>query len=158
MTRVSVGRRDKIHEALRLQVHETLHRHHRKSQDRHSHVNYFRFNELKYRIELAFDESRTAAGLMQYLKMVGIEPVVVKDAVGQSWSGKVAPTKEQRQDKQREGQADQIDVPIACRHSPNIIPTTGRTPSWTGSRTVTTPLTARARRKRMTRLATVRHS
>lgn len=90
MTRVSVGRRDEIHGALRLQVHEALHRHHRKSHDRHSHVNYFRFNELKYRIELASDESRTAAGLMQYLKMVGIEPVVVKDDAGHilEWQGR----------------------------------------------------------------------
>lgn len=48
----------------------------------HSHVNYSRFNELKYRIELAFDESRTAAGLIQYLKRLGIEPVVVNDAAG----------------------------------------------------------------------------
>ena len=48
----------------------------------HSHVNYSRFNELKYRIGLAFDESRTAAGLMQYLKRLGIEPVVVNDAAG----------------------------------------------------------------------------
>ena len=147
----------------------------------HSHVNYSRFNGLKYRIELAFDESSTAAGLMQYLKRLGIEPVVVNDAAGHirtvkfishkdmavidlralplplqnkilralplplqnkilkasvqvqathpisfsafarilypvgqphgaSWSGKVAPTKEQRQDKWNEGQAGRIDA------------------------------------------------
>ena len=34
MTRVSVGRRDEIHGALRLQVHEALHRHHRILQER----------------------------------------------------------------------------------------------------------------------------
>lgn len=135
----------------------------------HSHVNYSRFNELKYRIELAFNESRTAAGLMQYLKRLGIEPVVVNDTAGHirtvkfishkdmavidlralplplqnkilkasaqvqvahpisfsaiarilypvgqphgaSWSGKVAPTKEQRQDKLNDGQAGRIDA------------------------------------------------
>ena len=135
----------------------------------HSHVNYSRFNELKYRIELVFDESRTAVGLMQYLKRLGIEPVVVNDAAGHirtvkfishkdmavidlralplslqnkilnasakvqvphpisfsaiarilypvgqphgaSWSGKVAPTKEQLQDKWRDGQAGRMDA------------------------------------------------
>ena len=135
----------------------------------HSHVNYSRFNELKYRIGLAFDESRTAVGLMQYLKRLGIEPVVVNDAAGHirtvkfishkdmavidlralplplqnkilkasvqvqaaqhisfsaiarilypvgqphgaSWSGKVAPTKEQLQDKWRDSQAGRMDA------------------------------------------------
>ena len=137
--------------------------------DVHSHVNYYRFNGLKYRIELAFDESRTPAGLMQYLKRLGIEPVVVNDAAGHirtvkfishkdmavidlralplplqnkilkasvqvqaaqhisfsaiarilypvgqphgaSWSGKVAPTKEQLQDKWRDSQAGRMDA------------------------------------------------
>lgn len=116
----------------------------------HNHKDYSRVWDLKYHVEMAFRESKSADGLMKYLKWLGIEPVVtgntvkfidhknmavidarvlpsyVRDRIlnasakvqthitfpaiarvlypvgqqqGASWSGKVAPTKEQLQQK-----------------------------------------------------------
>jgi len=127
----------------------------------HSHKDYSRARDLKYHVEMAFRESKSAAGLMKYLKWLGIEPVVtggtvkfidhkdmavidaralpsyVRDRIlnasakvqthitfpaiarvlypvgqpqGASWSGKVAPTKEQLRQKWDEERSGAMDA------------------------------------------------
>ncbi len=127
----------------------------------HSHKDYSRARDLKYHVEMAFRESKSAEGLMKYLKWLGIEPVVTGDTVklidhkdmavidasalpsyvrdrilnasakvqthitfpaiarvlypvgqpqGASWSGKVAPTKEQLQQKWDEERSGAMDA------------------------------------------------
>lgn len=127
----------------------------------HSHKDYSRARDLKYHVEMAFRESKSAEGLMKYLKWLGIEPVVTGDTVkyidhkemavidaralppyvrdrilnasakvqthitfpaiarvlypvgqpqGASWSGKVAPTKEQLRQKWDEERSGAMDA------------------------------------------------
>ena len=127
----------------------------------HSHNDYSRARDLKYHVEMAFRESKSAEGLMKYLKWLGIEPVVTGDTVkfidhknmavidarvlpsyvrdrilnasakvqthitfpaiarvlypvgqpqGASWSGKVAPTKEQLRQKRDEERSGAMDA------------------------------------------------
>lgn len=127
----------------------------------HSREDYSRARDLKYHVEMAFRESKSAEGLMKYLKWLGIEPVVtgntvkfidhkdmavidasalpsyVRDRIlnasakvqthitfpviarvlypvgqpqGASWSGKVAPTKEQLQQKWDEERSGAMDA------------------------------------------------
>lgn len=47
----------------------------------HSHKDYSRAWDLKHHVEMAFRESKSAEGLMKYLKWLGIESVVTGNTV-----------------------------------------------------------------------------
>ena len=129
--------------------------------DYHSQIDYSHMRDLKFHIEMAFRESKTAPAIMKNLKILGIEPVTVGGAIkfighrdmavidvralppylrdrimkasakvqvnisfsaiarilypvgqpqGNSWNGKVAPTKEQLREKGDGERAGAIDV------------------------------------------------